>query len=169
MSDDFGGKRVGIGMLLFLFIPLTIGSQAGSDLSSLLAIGLILGTAGASLAVAVPLASRWYPPERQGLVVGMACFGLGNGSVFQLVPQWFHSRSASPRVLLARWEGWAASRSLSSSETSKNPPARSRFGFDILSVLALSSFIMLRALVLFQSNWRLSWQRPAPMVALDQA
>ncbi|QSI76032.1 MULTISPECIES: nitrate/nitrite transporter [Niveibacterium] len=35
-----------------------------------------LGVAGASFAVALPLASRWYPPEHQGTALGIA--GAGN-------------------------------------------------------------------------------------------
>lgn len=46
-----------------------------------LLVGLILGVAGASFAVALPLASRWYPPEHQGTALGIA--GAGNsGTVF---------------------------------------------------------------------------------------
>jgi NNP family nitrate/nitrite transporter-like MFS transporter len=36
----------------------------------------LLGVAGASFAVALPLASRWYPPQYQGLAMGIA--GAGN-------------------------------------------------------------------------------------------
>ena len=75
MSDRFGGARVGAGMLAFLFVPLIVGWRAGDSLPVLLGIGLMLGTAGASFAVALPLASRWYPPERQGLVMGIAAAG----------------------------------------------------------------------------------------------
>jgi NNP family nitrate/nitrite transporter-like MFS transporter len=75
LSDRFGGKRVGVAMLAFLFIPLTLGWQAGNNLPALLGVGLMLGTAGASFAVALPLASRWYPPKRQGLVMGIAAAG----------------------------------------------------------------------------------------------
>ena len=42
----------------------------------MLAAGLVLGVAGASFAVALPLASRWYPPEHQGTALGIA--GAGN-------------------------------------------------------------------------------------------
>src|SRR5262249_52351436 len=42
----------------------------------LLVVGLLLGVAGASFAVAVPLAGRWYPPRYQGLAMGIA--GAGN-------------------------------------------------------------------------------------------
>ena len=42
----------------------------------ILALGVVLGVAGASFAVALPLASRWYPPEHQGTALGIA--GAGN-------------------------------------------------------------------------------------------
>ncbi|BAK67449.1 putative nitrate transporter [Sphingobium sp. SYK-6] len=41
-----------------------------------LVLGIILGFAGASFAIALPLASRWYPPEHQGKAMGLA--GMGN-------------------------------------------------------------------------------------------
>jgi MFS transporter, NNP family, nitrate/nitrite transporter len=46
-----------------------------------LGLGLALGVAGAAFAVALPLASRWYPPEHQGTALGIA--GAGNsGTAF---------------------------------------------------------------------------------------
>src|SRR6201999_2314642 len=46
-----------------------------------LLVGIVLGLAGASFAIALPLASRWYPPEHQGTALGIA--GAGNsGTVF---------------------------------------------------------------------------------------
>lgn len=50
---------------------LGIKSYAGT-----LGLGLILGVAGASFAVALPLASRWYPPQYQGVALGIV--GAGN-------------------------------------------------------------------------------------------
>lgn len=41
-----------------------------------LILGMMLGFAGASFAVALPLASRWYPPQYQGTALGIA--GAGN-------------------------------------------------------------------------------------------
>ncbi len=41
-----------------------------------LLLGLFLGVAGASFAVALPLASQWYPPQHQGKAMGIA--GAGN-------------------------------------------------------------------------------------------
>ncbi|HYM03838.1 MAG TPA: MFS transporter, partial [Stellaceae bacterium] len=44
--------------------------------AQVLLVGVVLGLAGASFAVALPLASRWYPPEHQGTALGIA--GAGN-------------------------------------------------------------------------------------------
>jgi MFS transporter, NNP family, nitrate/nitrite transporter len=49
---------------------------ARSSLTALWAAAILLGVAGASFAVALPLASAWYPAEYQGLAMGIA--GAGN-------------------------------------------------------------------------------------------
>ena len=85
LSDRFGGRRVGLGMLLALFIPLIVGWRSGTSLDVLVAVGVLLGVAGASFAVVLPLASRWYPPERQGLVMGIAAAGNSGTVVANLV------------------------------------------------------------------------------------
>jgi NNP family nitrate/nitrite transporter-like MFS transporter len=62
------------GLLLSWFIGV-------SSFAGILAVGAVLGVAGASFAVALPLASRWYPPQYQGVALGIA--GAGNsGTVF---------------------------------------------------------------------------------------
>ncbi len=75
LSDRFGGRRVAIALLAFLFVPLTVAWLAPTGVGTLLPVSLMLGTAGASFAVVLPLASRWYPAERQGLVMGIAAAG----------------------------------------------------------------------------------------------
>ena len=75
LSDRVGGRRAGIALLAFLFVPLVLGWLWADSFSSLLAAGFLLGAGGASFAVALPLASRWYPPERQGLAMGIAAAG----------------------------------------------------------------------------------------------
>src|SRR5262249_15905642 len=57
-------------------IPLLMGWLWADSFSKILLVGLLLGVAGASFAVALPLASRWYPPQYQGLAIGIA--GAGN-------------------------------------------------------------------------------------------
>jgi NNP family nitrate/nitrite transporter-like MFS transporter len=75
LSDRIGGKRVGVGLLAFLVIPLTLGWQGGDSVATVFALGAMLGVSGASFAVVLPLASRWYPADRQGLVMGIAAAG----------------------------------------------------------------------------------------------
>lgn len=75
LSDRFGSKRVGIAMIIFLLIPLALGWLVDVNFSGLLGLGVMLGVSGASFSVALPLASRWYPPEKQGLVMGLAAAG----------------------------------------------------------------------------------------------
>ena len=50
-----------------------------------LVLGGFLGVAGASFAVALPLASRWYPPEHQGTVLGIAGAGNSGTAVAALI------------------------------------------------------------------------------------
>jgi len=64
---------IGLGLTL---IPLLTGWKFAVGFSGFLAVGVLLGIAGASFAVALPLASAWYPPEYQGLAMGIA--GAGN-------------------------------------------------------------------------------------------
>ncbi len=47
-----------------------------SSYQQILVLGVLLGFAGAAFAVALPLASRWYPPQHQGAALGIA--GAGN-------------------------------------------------------------------------------------------
>jgi NNP family nitrate/nitrite transporter-like MFS transporter len=92
LTDRFGGKRVGVALLAFLFVPLALAWQVTPSLPALVAIGAMLGFAGASFAVALPLASRWFPPERQGLAMGIAAAGNSGTVVTNLV---------APRLVLA--------------------------------------------------------------------
>ncbi len=76
LADRIGPKRTGILGQLIVMLPLLWGWQWGGSLSQVMTLGLLLGVAGGSFAVALPLASRWYPPKHQGLAMGIA--GAGN-------------------------------------------------------------------------------------------
>ena len=76
LSDQFGPKRVGVVSMSLTLLPLILGWLAGTSYATMIAVGFLLGIAGASFAVSLPLASRWFPPERQGLAMGIA--GAGN-------------------------------------------------------------------------------------------
>ena len=76
LADRIGGRKAGlIGLTLTVF-PLILGWRFAHELWQLYAMGFLLGIAGASFAVALPLAGRWYPLEHQGLAMGIA--GAGN-------------------------------------------------------------------------------------------
>ncbi|WP_293676822.1 NarK/NasA family nitrate transporter [uncultured Phenylobacterium sp.] len=75
--DHIGPKKTGvIGQLIVLAGLATAWVLGVHSYNQVLVLGIVLGVAGASFAVALPLASRWYPPEHQGLALGIA--GAGN-------------------------------------------------------------------------------------------
>ncbi|WP_334165321.1 nitrate/nitrite transporter [Phenylobacterium sp.] len=77
LVDHIGPKRTGIIGQLVVMAGLLLAWFLGvNSYDQVLALGVVLGVAGASFAVALPLASRWYPPEHQGLALGIA--GAGN-------------------------------------------------------------------------------------------
>ena len=77
LVDRIGPKRTGIISQLIVLGGLFTAWRLGvHNFEQTLLLGVILGVAGAAFAVALPLASRWYPPEHQGLALGIA--GAGN-------------------------------------------------------------------------------------------
>ncbi|MBB5190181.1 NNP family nitrate/nitrite transporter-like MFS transporter [Silvimonas terrae] len=77
LSDRIGAKRAGLlGQFIVIGALLTAWQMGFSTMAGALLLGLFLGVAGASFAVALPLASRWYPSQHQGTAMGIA--GAGN-------------------------------------------------------------------------------------------
>jgi NNP family nitrate/nitrite transporter-like MFS transporter len=76
LADRFGPKRVGAVSMLLAVTPLLWGWLGAYDLVELLGVGLLLGIAGGSFAVSVPLASRWFEAKDQGVAIGIV--GAGN-------------------------------------------------------------------------------------------
>jgi NNP family nitrate/nitrite transporter-like MFS transporter len=77
LVDHIGPKRAGIIGQLIVLAGLGLAWFLGiHTYSQVLILAVVLGVAGASFAVALPLASRWYPPKEQGLALGIA--GAGN-------------------------------------------------------------------------------------------
>lgn len=96
LVDRIGPKLTGTISQIVVIGGLSTAWLAGVDsYAGTIALGCVLGFAGASFAVALPLASRWYPPEHQGTALGIA--GMGNsGTVF----------AALFAPLLAKTFGW---------------------------------------------------------------
>ncbi len=97
LVDRYGAKPVGTASLALTLLPLLAGWLWANSYSSLFYTAFFLGLAGASFAVALPMASRWYPPQMQGVALGIA--GAGNsGTVLATL--------FAP--LLAKHYGWHA-------------------------------------------------------------
>jgi len=77
LSDRIGQKVTGIISQVIVIVGLLAAWQIGvGSMNALIGVGVVLGFAGASFAVALPLAGRWYPPQHQGKAMGIA--GMGN-------------------------------------------------------------------------------------------
>lgn len=77
LADRIGARRTGAIGQTAVIVALGTAWTVGIDsFAALLLLGMALGIAGASFAVALPLVSRWYPPRHQGKVLGIA--GMGN-------------------------------------------------------------------------------------------
>ena len=82
LADRLSPKTAGLIGQVVVIVALFCAWQIGiQSYEHALLFGLFLGFAGAAFAVALPLASQWYPPQHQGKAMGIA--GAGNsGTVF---------------------------------------------------------------------------------------
>jgi MFS transporter, NNP family, nitrate/nitrite transporter len=118
MVDRIGPKLTGTINQVVVIAGLAAAWWFGiASYEGTLAVGVILGFAGASFAVSLPLASRWYPPEHQGKAMGIA--GMGNsGTVL----------ASLFAALLAKQFGWT-----------------NVFGLALIPLVAVFAFYLLAA------------------------
>lgn len=77
LVDRIGAKNTGMLAQCIVMGALARGWLIGlGGFQAVILMGFMLGFAGASFAVALPQAGRWYPPQMQGIVLGLA--GAGN-------------------------------------------------------------------------------------------
>ncbi|MES2200616.1 MAG: MFS transporter [candidate division FCPU426 bacterium] len=95
LVDSKGPRKAALMGLCLTALPLLMGWFAPHTYAAFLVVGVLLGIAGASFAAALPLAGRWYPPQFQGLALGIA--GAGNSGT--VLAAFFAPRAA-------QWLGW---------------------------------------------------------------
>ena len=76
LSQYIGRKMAAIFEMSAIIIALLYGFFFVKTYSDVLAMGILLGIAGASFGVALSLGSGWFPPKYKGLAMGIA--GAGN-------------------------------------------------------------------------------------------
>ncbi len=80
IADAVGSKTTGLVAQIIVMFAVSLVCVFGLTGPAAIALfGISLGLAGASFAVALPQAGRWYPPQYQGVVMGIA--GAGNMGV----------------------------------------------------------------------------------------
>lgn len=97
LSQYIGRKKATLVEMGLIAVAMLFGFFCVKSFNDLLAMGVLLGIAGASFGVALSLGSGWFPPQHKGLAMGLVGAGNVGTAVSVLV--------APP---LANWLGWQA-------------------------------------------------------------
>jgi NNP family nitrate/nitrite transporter-like MFS transporter len=92
------------------------------------------------------------------LIAGMACLGMGNGAVFQLVPQRFHAEIGMATGVIGAIGGAGGFLLPVLLGNIKQATGSFGAGFLVLALTACGALLSLQALVALRSPWRLSWR-----------
>ena len=76
LSQYVGRKNAAILEMSMIFFAMVYGFRMVTDYRDVIAMGVLLGIAGASFGVALSLGSGWFPKQYKGLAMGIA--GAGN-------------------------------------------------------------------------------------------
>ena len=85
ISQYIGRKNAALIEMSVIMIAMAFGYFFVDSFDSALAMGVLLGIAGASFGVALSLGSGWFPPEHKGLAMGIAGAGNSGTAVATLV------------------------------------------------------------------------------------
>ncbi len=97
LAQYIGRKNATLVEMGLIAVAMLYGLFFVKQFNDLLAMGVLLGIAGASFGVALSLGSGWFPPQHKGLAMGLV--GAGNvGTALSVLV-------APP---LAQWLGWQA-------------------------------------------------------------
>ena len=97
LSQYIGRKNATLVEMGLIAVAMLFGFFFVKSFNDLLAMGVLLGIAGASFGVAMSLGSGWFPPQHKGLAMGIVGAGnVGTAVAVLLAPP------------LAQWLGWQA-------------------------------------------------------------
>jgi NNP family nitrate/nitrite transporter-like MFS transporter len=102
------------------------------------------------------------------LIFGMACLGMGNGAVFQLVPQRFHSEIGVATGVVGAVGGVGGFLLPTLLGHLKQGTGSFGPGFLVLALMACGALVSLQALVAFRFGWRFSWRIARVSRALEE-
>lgn len=84
LAQYIGRKNAALTEMSLIMVAMVFGYFMVDEYSDVLAMGVLLGIAGASFGVALSLGSGWFPPKYKGLAMGIA--GAGNsGTVLAML------------------------------------------------------------------------------------
>lgn len=85
LADRYGGRLMFPAVSVITVVPvLFLGLIGHSALAALLIGGFFLGIGGTVFAVGVPFVSAWFPPQKQGLAIGVYGMGMGGTAISAL-------------------------------------------------------------------------------------
>ena len=121
----------------------------------------------AGIATAYLCASRL--PELQTmmvvLVAGMMCLGMGNGAVFQLVPQCFHGQIGVATGFIGALGGSGGFMLPTLLGGIKQSSGSFQAGFVVLGGVAITGLVALSILATTRASWAASWRQSSAMGA----
>jgi NNP family nitrate/nitrite transporter-like MFS transporter len=130
-----------------------IGGAVADRIGGIRALSIVYAVAAASIAVAsIHLPQAWMALTL--FVIGMLALGMGNGSVFQLVPQRFRSEIGVMTGLVGMTGGLGGFYLASSLGYSKQFTGSYQAGLLVFAALAA---VALLGLVSVKTRWRTTW------------
>ncbi|MBY0431747.1 MAG: MFS transporter, partial [Rhodospirillales bacterium] len=99
LVDRLGARTVAVLAQALTLLGLLWLWQGAIGLNEVRGAALLLGVAGASFAVAMPMVSAWYPPEHQGKALGLTALG-GSGTLLAAL-------AAPPLAEILGWQAVA--------------------------------------------------------------
>jgi NNP family nitrate/nitrite transporter-like MFS transporter len=136
-----------------------VGGYVADRIGGVRLLSVLLGGIGATYVLAARL------PDLTTMVVilvaAMVCLGLGNGAVFQLVPQCFRRQIGVATGVVGAVGGLGGFILPTMLGQFKQHTGSFGAGFVVLGTVAFIALVLLRGLMAANESWKTSWRRAA--------